>query len=101
LPLGCCSTSTAVMVLPLTVSCTCTGPHSVWATSPVTVVAAGVDFLWVEPDPLVVEPEPLLEPLESLEPLEPVEPVEALPAVLLDTIEVGALVARVEDVEVW
>src|SRR6478672_5269308 len=37
LPDGYCTTSTAAICPPAVVTCTCTGPHWVWTTSPVTV----------------------------------------------------------------
>src|SRR3954447_10331329 len=86
LPFGYCRTVTPVMVPPLRDSWTCTGPHWVDATAPVTVVVA---------DDLD-EPE---DPEESDDPEEPEDPV-----LTLEVLDSGGLVdaeAIVAEVEVW
>src|SRR4051794_4067385 len=69
LPFGYCRTVTLVMVPPFRVSCTCTGPHSVEATDPVTVAVAE------EPDPDEPEPEPDPVPPEPLPDAVEVDPL--------------------------
>ncbi len=46
-PDGDCSTVTAVIVLPVTFSCTCTGPQRVWTVCPVTVLLAVAVLVFV------------------------------------------------------
>jgi hypothetical protein len=74
------------MVLPLMMSLTCTGPHCVEATAPVTV--------------LVVE---LPEPDEPDEPddEDDEEDDEPVPAVPVDTTALGVPTAWAPDVDVW
>src|SRR3954454_12388626 len=69
-PLGYCRTLTAVMASPVRVIWTCTGPHCVSATEPVTVEADAPAAPAADPDapPDEVEPE-LAEP--SPEPVPP------------------------------
>src|ERR1700712_4456492 len=62
-PFGYCRTLTLVILRLLTLSCTSTGPHCVWATDPLTVLVVGA---------LVADPEGF-DP-EMLEPEEPKEP---------------------------
>ncbi|GAB3653538.1 hypothetical protein GCM10027596_04090 [Nocardioides korecus] len=75
------------MILPpATVTVTCTGPHWVWATEPVTVFDAVLDPEPVEPEeaepeevePELVEPEPELVDPEEVDPEDdPLDPVVA------------------------
>jgi hypothetical protein len=84
LPFGYCSTSTLVILPPLIVSRTWTGPHWVSATEPVTVVDL-VDFVVELEDPL---DEPLPLQLDRLGALE-------------DSNDDAALEGSAPDVEVW
>src|SRR3954452_4373732 len=112
-PLGYCRTLTAVMASPVRVIWTCTGPHCVSTTEPVTVEVDDPDDDPDEErddDPDEVEreldepsPEPLPpDPLPAAAEEEPV-PVFGVPAET-DTTALGKLeepAANEPDVEVW
>jgi len=95
LPLGYCGTLTSVMVPSDTVSSTWTGPHWVWATSPVTVEAdCCVPEEPEEPDEPEEPEEPPDEPPEVEPPDDPAEEPE---------ITAGGLAAEADgpEVDVW
>src|SRR3954452_23414655 len=95
LPFGYCRTVTLVMVPPFRVSWTCTGPHSVEATDPVTVeVAEEAAPEARAPDPEPLPPEPLPDAVE----VDPVPTFDVPP--LTGAAELDPA-ASVLEVEVW
>src|SRR3954447_4330695 len=86
---GYCTTPTSVIEPSATVIWTCTGPHLVSETAPVTV-----------PDAAELEPDELDEPVAGalVVPAAPVEPVPPLYGVLAEVLPPAA--ATVDDVEV-
>ncbi len=103
-PFGYCSTATLVILVPLRISCTWTGPHWVEATAPVTVdVATGRDELDDPGDLEELEPGLFPDPLPLADPVDPVDELPltfgAAPPLDMMPLEVPADI--VLEVEVW